>query len=221
MKRNLSLAIVVVLLLALAVLVIGCGATSQDCPDCPPVIVDVQYPEEPFTALEEYIVEEDHVQMKQLTVQENGAAFESEITQGFNIVNIGQIPSVLNAAITYQSTGALFTVPASEIWVVDRCIVRVDTNFDCTGDDCTMDIGDGGDADGFLNLADADLQAAATDYTGAAAGWQGIDGATPAGAYQIGGPHVYSATDTIDIAVGGTSPAAGAGEVYCFVTRLE
>ena len=140
-----------------------------------------------------------------------------------NLENIG-IPSVASAAVTYTSSGAIFTITDGEVWFVTSVIIEVTTNFDCTGDDCTVDVGDGTDVDGFLNLADADLQAAATDYTGSPAGWQGVDGATPAGVFIIGGPHVYApsgADETIDIAVAGNTPAAGVANIYIFYTRTQ
>lgn len=200
MNRKLGLAVIMVLLL-LALLVAGCKDE--------PAITGKQ------TA--------DWLITKKLTVQKGGAEFQSLLNQAINIENIG-LPSVMTAAVTYTSSGALFTVADGEIWIVHRAIINVTTNFDCTGDDCTVDIGDGNDADGFLNLADADLQTTGTDYTGAQAGWQGLDGTAPTGAYIVGGPQVYApsgAAETIDIAVGGTSPAAGAGTVYLYYTRLQ
>jgi hypothetical protein len=136
--------------------------------------------------------------------------------------NIG-LPTVATVDVTYLTSGAIFTIADGEIWLVHNVLVRTTTNFDCTGD-CTMDIGDDLDVDGFINAADADLQAAYTDYTGAPAGWCGLDGATPKGVYLIGGDHVYAqsgAAQTIDIAVAGTALAAGEATVYLVYTRVQ
>jgi hypothetical protein len=137
--------------------------------------------------------------------------------------NIG-LPTVATAAITYVSTGAIFTIADGEIWIVHDLFVHTTTNFDCTGSDCTMDIGDGADADGFIDAADAHIQAAVTDYTGGPAGWIGLDGAAPKGVYLVGGDHVYApsgADETIDIAIAGTDPAAGVATVYLVYTRVQ
>jgi hypothetical protein len=145
------------------------------------------------------------------------------IAGAINLEHLG-IPSVASAAVTYTSSGAIFTVTDGEIWLVTDVIINVTTNFDCTGDNCTVDVGDDTDTDGFLNMADADAQAAATEYTGAPAGWQGLEDDAPTGVFLSGGPHVYApsgADQTVDIAVGGTDPAAGAGTVYIFYIRLQ
>ena len=142
------------------------------------------------------------------------------ITTSIDNEHIG-LPSIDSAAITYESTGALWTVGASEIWFVHALYCEVTTNFDCTGDDCTLTIGDGNDADGFLVLTDAEMQAADTEFTGAPAGWKGLH-TDSMGAYLSGlAPFVYDGTDTIDIAIGGTSPAAGAGTCYIVYTRVQ
>lgn len=160
-----------------------------------------------------------------------GAGWAVGINAPLQLENLGTMPTIVTTAITYTAgaggTGTIATVTDGEIWWVHRVIVNVTTDWDVTaGDDATMDIGDGGDVDGFLNLADADLQIAAVDYTGAQAGWQGIDGATPAGVYSIGGPHIYApsgADETIDWAVGATGDDLTAGEatIYVVYTRLQ
>lgn len=151
------------------------------------------------------------------------------VSTGSGVENV-RLPSVASVAITYASSGALFTVADGEVWIVHGVLVNVTTNFDCTGDNCTLTIGDGNDADGFIVLADAELQAADTEATGFAAGWQGMAAATR-GVYldevttnAYTGGFVYApsgAAETIDIAIGGTSPAAGAGTVYVIYTRVQ
>lgn len=142
-----------------------------------------------------------------------------------NEQNIG-VMSVMTASVTYLSSGAIFTVTAGELWVVHEVLLNVLTNFNCTGDDCTLIVGDSNDTDGFLVLADAALQAADTEFTGAEAGWQGMAAATQ-GVYldevTTAASHwyVYDGAETIDIAVGGTSPAAGTAVVYLFYTRIH
>lgn len=138
-------------------------------------------------------------------------------------LSVGSLSAVSSAAIITSTNGALWTVPASQTWVVHRVICNITTNFDCTGDDCALKIGDGNDDDGFLVLADAELQAADTEGTGFAAGWQGLVAATVGAYLDPEGSYVYAATDTIDVdirdASAGTNPTAGAGTCYLDYTR--
>lgn len=156
------------------------------------------------------------------------------VVQPINIEHLGSGETHLTLAIAFSTdfdntggTGTLATVTDGEIWLVRRIVVNVTTNFDATGDDVTLDVGDGNDADGFLDLDDAMLQAAAVDYTGAQAGWQGLDGAAPTGAYIIGGPQLYApsgADETIDWLVAetsGTTIAAGVATIHLWYTRFQ
>lgn len=166
-----------------------------------------------------------------LTVTDTLELGANQISQSIGAENLGVLPSVVSTAFTYTAaaggSGTVATIADGEIWIVHRVIISITTDFDATGDDVTLDIGDGGDADGHLNLADADLQKAATDYTGAQAGWQGLDGATPAGVYMIGGPHVYSpsgSAETIDWLLdeaSGETITAGAATIYVEYTRIQ
>lgn len=164
-------------------------------------------------------------------VNSSGAVTVTDsIYQAINQENIGMLPTVASAVITYGMTGAslnIFTVAANEVWVVHDILVNVTSNFNCTGDNCTLIIGDSNDTDGFITLDDGQLQAADTEGTGFAAGWQGmnsgtrgiyLDGDADDGTYH---PFVYAAAETIDFAVGGTDPAAGAATVYIWYTRLQ
>ena len=78
----------------------------------------------------------------------------------------------------HRSSGAVATIGDGEVWIVHDVFVNITNDFDCTGDDATLIVGDGNDADGFVVLADAELQAADTEATGFAAGWQGLIAAT-------------------------------------------
>jgi len=134
-----------------------------------------------------------------------------------------RLPTVSDVAVTYQSSGALWTIGDGEIWIVHSVLIDVGTNFDCTGDNCTLQIGDGNDTNGLLDLVDAEMQAADTEGTGFAAGWQGQLAATK-GAYLVDSDFVYApsgSAETIDIAIGGTDPAAGAATVYLIYTRIQ
>jgi hypothetical protein len=132
------------------------------------------------------------------------------------------LPSVYKTSIAFGTlTGTIFTVSAGEVVEIIDVYYEVTVDFDCTGSDCTLDVGDGTDADGFLNCADADIQAAFTDYTGAEAGWGGLDGAAPSGAYIVGGPHIIAGAETIDYAIAGTDPAAGTADVYVVYRKLQ
>ncbi len=144
------------------------------------------------------------------------------------------LPSVVSTAITYTAaaggTGAVATIADGEIWFVHAVFVNVTTDFDCTGDDATLVIGDGNDADGFVVLADAELQAADTEQTGSPAGWQGLVAATM-GVYLDGAvssaPQVYApsgAAETIDWLVdegAGETITAGAATIYVVYTRIQ
>ena len=144
------------------------------------------------------------------------------------------MPSVVSTAITYTAaaggTGAVATIGDGEIWIVHDVFVNVTTNFDCTGDDATLVVGDGNDADGFIVLADAELQAADTEATGFAAGWQGLIAATQ-GAYidEAAGANSFiyapsGAAETIDWLVdesSGESITAGAATIYVVYTRIQ
>lgn len=157
------------------------------------------------------------------TLNVDGAStFGGVINQALGIENVGGLPSVITATLPYTpATGTLWTVGASEIWFIYAVYCEVTTNFDCTGDDCTLTIGDGNDADGFLVLTDAEMQAADAEFTGAPAGWKGLH-TDSMGAYLSGlAPFVYDGTDTIDYAVGGTDPAAGAATCYVVYQRVQ
>ena len=147
------------------------------------------------------------------------------VTSAVDSENIG-IPSVLTTDIVFgTASGTAGTIADGEIWLVHNVFVQTTTNFDCTGDNCTLTVGDGNDADGFLAAADANIQAAFTEATGYAAGFYGIE-AGSGGAYTLddGGPFVYApsgAAETIDYAIGGTDPAAGAATIYVVYTRIQ
>lgn len=142
----------------------------------------------------------------------------------YGVEHIG-LPSLITASVAYTPTsGTIATIGADEVWLVHSVFVNVHHDFDCTGDDCTLTIGDGNDADGFIAAADASLQAAFTEATGYTAGWYGIENGSN-GAYTVdeGGPFVYapSSAETIDYAVGGTSPVSGTATVYVLYTRIQ
>ena len=139
--------------------------------------------------------------------------------------------TIASTSITYTAaaggSGTVATVGASEIWIVHAVLVNVTTNFDATGDDATLTVGDGNDTDGFITLADAELQTADTEATGFAAGWQGLVPATQ-GAYidSAAGTNyfIYDGTDTIDWAVDegdGETLSAGAATIYVIYTRIQ
>jgi len=144
------------------------------------------------------------------------------------------LPSVISTDVTFGATtgatGAVATIADGEIWIVHDVFVNVTTNFDATGDDATLIVGDGNDADGFVVLADANLQAADTEATGYAAGWQGLIAATQ-GAYidEAAGANSFiyapsGAAETIDYLVSettGDTLSAGAATIYVVYTRIQ
>lgn len=138
-------------------------------------------------------------------------------------LTVQSMSGLSSAAITTASDGAVWTVPASQTWQIKRVICNITTNFDCTGDDCALIIGDGNDTDGFLVLADAELQIADTEGTGFAAGWQGLVAATVGAYLDPEQSFIYAATDTIDIDIrdvsAATNPTAGAATCYLDYSR--
>lgn len=132
------------------------------------------------------------------------------------------------ASVLSDTDGALWTIGADEIWIIQGVYCEVTTNFDCTGDDCTLQIGDASDPNGLLDLVDGELQASDTEMTGAPAGWQWGGHADTIGAYlTTGNGFVYNpaAEETIDIDIEDTSdssdPTAGAATCYLIYMRVQ
>lgn len=142
------------------------------------------------------------------------------------------LPTTVSTVITWTAaaggTGTVATIGDGEIWIVHSVLVNVTTDFDCTGDDATLVVGDGNDADGFIVLADAELQAADTEGTGFAAGWQGMaDGTIGVYLDEVDSGYVYApsgAAETIDWLIDETSGetiTAGAAEIFVTYTRIQ
>ena len=153
------------------------------------------------------------------------------VTAAINTENVG-LPTVVTTPITWTAaaggSGTVATIADGEIWLVHSVFVQTTTNFDCTGDDVTLTVGDGNDADGFLAAVDANLQAAFVEDTGYAAGFFGIEQGSGA-VYTLddGGPFVYApsgAAETIDWLLdesSGETITAGAATFYVVYTRVE
>lgn len=153
------------------------------------------------------------------------------VTAAIGTENLG-LPSVVTTPITWTAaaggSGTVATIADGETWLVHSVFVQTTTNFDCTGDDVTLIVGDGTDTDGFIAAADANLQAAFTEETGYAAGFYGIE-AGSGGAFTLddGGPFVYApsgAAETIDWLldeVSGETITAGAATFYVVYTRVQ
>ena len=153
------------------------------------------------------------------------------VTSAVNSENLG-LPTVVSVPIDWTAaagaSGTLATIADGEIWFVHSIFLRTTTNFDCTGDDVTFIVGDDTDTDGFLVVADAELQAAYTEATGYAAGFYGIE-AGSGGAFTLddGGPFVYApsgSAQTIDWLLDETSGetiSAGVAVLYLVYTRIQ
>jgi hypothetical protein len=171
--------------------------------------------------------ENNGVAVDGVTLKDGGATLGAAgvLDVPVNVEHIG-VPTVLTVSISYTpTTGTLATIGDGEIWFVHSVFIETNTNFDCTGNDCALTIGDGNDADGFIAANDAALQAAFTEATGYAAGWYGIENGS-GGAYTLddGGPFIYApdgADETIDYEVAGTDPAAGEATVWIIYTRVQ
>ena len=166
---------------------------------------------------------------------QNGGALDliaNPIVQDLGSENVGVLPSVCTVSITYTAlaggTGTVCTIGDGEIWHVEYVFANVTEDWDTTGDDALVEIGDGSDTDGLLDLDDAELQAADTEGTGAPAGWEGFMSTDTRGAYLANGHgFIYApsgAAETIDYIIDETSGetfTAGALTVYVVYTRLQ
>lgn len=156
--------------------------------------------------------------------------FDASLTGADDLEHVF-FPTVASTAFTYTASAGgtvqLFTVSDGEIWLIHDIYVNVTTNFDCTGDDCTVHIGDGGDEDGLCDLDDGELQTSDTEVTGAPSGWQCFASVDTIGAYITSGRgFIYApsgADETIDakLAATGDDFSAGAATVYVVYTRIQ
>jgi hypothetical protein len=154
---------------------------------------------------------------------------DSLIRQNTNVENLGQGKTILSTDIAFGaaagSSGTIATIGAGELWFVHSVFISVTVNFDATGDDATLVIGDGNDPNGFIDAADANLQTTFTEATGFEPGFYGIENGS-SGAYTTddGGPFVYKDTETIDFLideVSGETLTAGKARVYVIYTRIQ
>ena len=151
------------------------------------------------------------------------------MTQPLNTENIG-LPTVIKTTVPYtEAVYTVATVGAGETWWVHDVIVHVTEAYSVAGDDATFLVGDDLDVDGFIVLADADLQLGVNEYTGGALDWKGVI-STTRGVYLDGTSsqdshgHIYTDTQTIDASVIETTGAtgdAGSADVYVIYTRLD
>lgn len=140
-------------------------------------------------------------------------------------------PSLATATITWTQgagdTGTVATIGDGEIWLILGVYANVTANWTTTaGDDAYCSIGDGGDADGLLDLDNAELQAADTEGTGAAAGWQGFMSTDTRGAYMATTPFLYApsgSAETIDWICGaaGDDLTGGTATIYVLYLRIH
>lgn len=136
--------------------------------------------------------------------------------------------TIWSTAITYTAaaggSGTVATIGASEVWIVHDVYANITTDFDCTGDDTTLVIGDGDDPNGFCDLADAELQTADTEGTGYSAGWQCQVAATIGVYGEENSDFIYDGTETIDWLLdegSGETITAGAATIYVVYTRVQ
>ena len=134
-------------------------------------------------------------------------------------------------AITYTAgaggTATLATITDGEIWIVWGVYVQTTTNWTVTaGDDETLTIGDGNDADGLIAAAHTQLLTAFTEATGFPAGWYGLEDGSDGVYTQNEGGFIYApsgADETIDIAWGATGDdlTGGAATIWLIYTRIQ
>ena len=123
------------------------------------------------------------------------------------------------------------TIADGEIWFIHSVYANVLDNFATGGsNDATFSVGDGNDADGLLDLDDAELQTSDTDVANGTAGWQGYGSDTIGAFMAAGAGFVYApsgADETIDCAFAGTGLASDTGDtatdivVYIVYMRAE
>jgi len=139
-------------------------------------------------------------------------------------------PSVAIASATWVTsaggTGTVATIGANEVWLIWGCYAHVTTNWDATaGDDASLEVGDGNDVDGLLDLDDAELQTTDTEGTGGEAGWQGFFSTDTRGAYLTSTPFLYApgSEETIDWTASATGDdlTAGAATIYLVYSRIQ
>lgn len=141
------------------------------------------------------------------------------------------LPTVASQAFTYTAaaggTVALFTIADGEIWLIHDIYINITTNWDATGDDAVVVIGDGGDPNGLCDFTDGELQTTDVEVTGAPAGWQCFASTDVIGAYITSGRgFIYApsgSAETIDavISASGDDLSAGAATAYIVYTRIQ
>ncbi len=142
--------------------------------------------------------------------------------------NIG-LPTLVAVDINWTTgaggTDASIAIGAGEIWYVWKVWIRTDADWTAgAGDDEFLNVGTGGDADGFLVATHTELLAAYTSATGFPAGYYGLE-AGDSGAYTTdgGGPFIIVGAETIDIAWGATGDdlTGGGSTVFVYYTRMQ
>lgn len=154
------------------------------------------------------------------------------VSQTVGTENVGAFPTVVSTSIDIDndvSPVTCATIGAGEIWIVHAVYVNVLDNFVATGDNATFQVGDAGDANGLIDMVDAELQTGSAEITGGSVDWYG-QGAGTIGAFTAAGAgHVYdeAAGETIDCAFAGTALASTTAStasditVYVVYTRIQ
>jgi hypothetical protein len=122
--------------------------------------------------------------MAKLTINENPQGFTDTLTitfEDFSVANAGTLADRATKTFTY-------VIPAGSL--VTKCSAHLVTAFDDSGsgDDLTITVGDGDDADGYLTAADIHTDATEITYV-----------ANTGALLDNENGKVYTAADTIDI----------------------
>jgi hypothetical protein len=122
--------------------------------------------------------------MAKLTINENPGGFTDEITisfEDFSVANAGTLADRATKTFTY-------VIPAGSL--VTKASAKLVTAFNDSGsgDDLTITVGDGDDADGYLTAADIHVDATEISYV-----------ANTGALLDNENGKVYTAADTIDI----------------------
>lgn len=147
------------------------------------------------------------------------------ITLGTGAEIIG-VSKVVSTAISYNTAdGNVFSVPASEVWLIEDMWFQTAVDWDGNG---AFIVGDTNDADGFLTLANASLDPA-YDESGGIAGWptgsRGLDSANR-GVYLTTAvtlnKRMFRAVGPYNVVFDNTpgTSTAGSGTLYMRYTRL-
>lgn len=218
----------VLILMVLAALLAGCFETPE-ARLRERISIDARDDVYLFNGADLYMYSDDHSTQELHIDGASGA-----LSQSLDTENLGSLPTILSVSVDIDNDSSpvvCATIADGEIWFIHQVYANVLDNFATGGsNDATFNVGDGNDADGLLDLDDAELQAADVDIANGTAGWQGY-GADTIGAFMAAGAgFIYApsgAAETIDCSFAGTGLASDTAStadditIYVVYTRIQ